>query len=391
MKTNNNNNCLTIFLEGRIDTNNAPQVEKELLAAAEGKTDVVLDAEKLVYISSAGLRVLMKLRKSLAKLPMINVSRDVYDILETTGFTELLDVKKALRQVSVDGCEVIGAGGYGTVYRIDEETVLKVYNTSSQELVESERLMSQRAFVNGIPTAIPYDTVKVGEKFGVVYELINAGTVAQFITAEPDKLEKYVRLFARELKKFHTIEIDDALCADKKQYFYDITKTLGKYMTAEETAEITNYIDSIPDCKTFLHGDYNFRNVLLNDGEVILIDIGDAGTGHPALDVAGVSIVCNYLKYTQLPPEEIRRLLGFDPELTDKIWYFFCSEYFGISTPEQVKQYTEMLTPIMMLDIVCHSLRRYAELTEEDYLVRVNGLVRGRLLPAIRKNIPLDF
>lgn len=88
MRITENEGKTTFYLEGRIDTNNAPQVEKEIFDAIEGKTsDIVIDAEKLEYISSAGLRVLMKLRKSIDKqLPVINVSRDVYDIFETTGF-----------------------------------------------------------------------------------------------------------------------------------------------------------------------------------------------------------------------------------------------------------------------------------------------------------------
>ena len=160
-----------IELSGRIDSTNAAEWEQSIFAQLGDNDDTVFDTSELDYISSAGLRVLMKLRKSLDKpLAMINVSRDVYDILETTGFTELLDVKKALREVSAEGCEEIGSGGYGTVYRIDEETILKVYNTAAPELIDSERIMSQRAFVNGLPTAIPYDVVKVGDKLGVVYE-----------------------------------------------------------------------------------------------------------------------------------------------------------------------------------------------------------------------------
>ena len=132
MRITTKNNTLTIFLEGRIDTNNAAQTESKIFAAVDSANgaDIVIDAEKLDYISSAGLRVLMKLRKSINKpLPVINVSRDVYDIFETTGFTELLDVKRAMREVSVEGCEVIGRGFYGTVYRIDEETIVKVYES----------------------------------------------------------------------------------------------------------------------------------------------------------------------------------------------------------------------------------------------------------------------
>ncbi|MBR6337887.1 MAG: STAS domain-containing protein [Ruminococcus sp.] len=107
MRTSLDNNTLTLFLEGRIDTNNAPRVDAEITEAIDGVSpeNIVIDAANLDYISSAGLRVLMKLRKSAGRaLPVINVSRDGYDIFDTTGFTELFDVKKALRIISVKGC-----------------------------------------------------------------------------------------------------------------------------------------------------------------------------------------------------------------------------------------------------------------------------------------------
>ena len=76
MKTNQDNGTLTIWLEGRIDSNNAAQTEAELLSAVASAPDagVTLDAERLEYISSAGLRVLMKLRKTVGKpVEVVNV------------------------------------------------------------------------------------------------------------------------------------------------------------------------------------------------------------------------------------------------------------------------------------------------------------------------------
>lgn len=87
MRTKIDNNILTIFLEGRIDTNNAPTVEAELFAHLNQNpgAKLALDASALEYISSAGLRVLMKLRKQTgAALPVDNVSPEVYEIFETT-------------------------------------------------------------------------------------------------------------------------------------------------------------------------------------------------------------------------------------------------------------------------------------------------------------------
>ena len=75
--------------------------------------------------------------------------------------------------------------------------------------------------MNGLPTAIPYDVVKVGDKLGVVYEMLEAKTVAQLITADPSRLEEYVRLTTSNLKRFHSVEIHDKAFPNKKQLFYD--------------------------------------------------------------------------------------------------------------------------------------------------------------------------
>lgn len=86
---------LVVALEGRIDTNNASAAEKDIMAAIRDfdGSELCFDAEKLDYISSAGLRVLMKVRKTIRQpVSIVNVSRDVYDILDMTGFTELLHV-----------------------------------------------------------------------------------------------------------------------------------------------------------------------------------------------------------------------------------------------------------------------------------------------------------
>ena len=184
MRISNENNTMTLFLEGRIDTNNAAQTEQEIFSAIEDKTgDIIIDAAALEYISSAGLRVLMKLRKSIGKpLSVINVSRDVYEILETTGFTELLDVKKALRKVSVAGLEAIGRGGHGKVCRLDEETIIKVYHDGSPlSAIEREREYAKNAFVNCVPSAIAYDVVETEEGYGLVFELAGAKTVSKAI------------------------------------------------------------------------------------------------------------------------------------------------------------------------------------------------------------------
>ena len=107
MKIESNNGVLTVFLEGDLDAQNASAVQKEIEEAHNAHPDdeILFDAEKLRYISSAGLRVLLKfVRVAKGKEVVIqNVSRDVYDVLELTRFVNLMTVKK-LREVNINCC-----------------------------------------------------------------------------------------------------------------------------------------------------------------------------------------------------------------------------------------------------------------------------------------------
>lgn len=153
----------------------------------------------------------MKLRKSIDKpLPVINVSRDVYDIFETTGFTELLDIKKAYRKVDVSGLKLMGQGQTGSVYRADEETVIKVFNkgVNFDMIINAENDKARKAFISGVPTAIPYDIVKVGDCYGTVYEMLNAKDLVSVITEDRSHLEDYIKLFAKTVREMHSIKAD---------------------------------------------------------------------------------------------------------------------------------------------------------------------------------------
>ncbi len=179
-------NTLTLSLTGRIDANNAPKVEAEIADALAKNLEVVpeFDASGLEYISSAGLRVLLKFRKKFGKnLDVIDVSNDVYDIFSVTGFTELLNVRKRLREVSTEGCPVIGEGHYSTVYRLDTETIIKIFNKIpiTLEKIEHDQRTAREAFVLGIPTAISYDVVRTGGHYGLTGNNHNhAGTRDNF-------------------------------------------------------------------------------------------------------------------------------------------------------------------------------------------------------------------
>ena len=88
--------ALSLALEGRLDTTTAPQLEAEINGSLEGVTNLVMDFEKLEYISSAGLRVLLAAQKIMNKqgeMKLVNVCDDIKEVFEITGFADILTVE----------------------------------------------------------------------------------------------------------------------------------------------------------------------------------------------------------------------------------------------------------------------------------------------------------
>ena len=89
-------NVLTVSLEGRLDTTTSPQLEDELKSSLAGVESLIFDLEKLEYISSAGLRVLLSAQKVMNKqgsMKLLHVNDVINEIFEVTGFSEILTIE----------------------------------------------------------------------------------------------------------------------------------------------------------------------------------------------------------------------------------------------------------------------------------------------------------
>ena len=94
---NLNGNQLTIALEGRLDTTTAPELEAELKASLDSVDSLIFDLDKLEYISSAGLRVLLSAQKNMSKkggMKVTHVNEIVQEVFEVTGFSDILEIEK---------------------------------------------------------------------------------------------------------------------------------------------------------------------------------------------------------------------------------------------------------------------------------------------------------
>ena len=321
---------LYIDLEGRIDASNAAAAEGEIFGIknANPEKHVVIDADKLEYISSAGLRVILKLRKEEPKLAIINVAADVYEVFDMTGFTDMITVEKAYQRMSVEGCEFIAKGANGAVYRYDDETIVKTYFAKDAlPEIKQERENARRAFVHGINTAIPYGIVRIGDGYGTVTELLNATSVTKLIRKNPEDMSLAAKYYVDMLKSIHAIEVEDGEVPDMKETALDWAAFVCAYIPEDQGRKLRALIEAVPKQNTLMHGDYHTNNIMVQNGEPLLIDMDTLCMGHPVFELG--SMFNAFVGYSELNHQGMVDFFGYSYETAGEFWKMALKLYLG--------------------------------------------------------------
>lgn len=90
------NDELVVEVNENIDTSSVDRIGEEIIAIVDEhqKDNLTLDVKNMEYISSAGLRLLIRIKKGGVNLKIVNSSKDVYDIFHITGFTDMFEIEK---------------------------------------------------------------------------------------------------------------------------------------------------------------------------------------------------------------------------------------------------------------------------------------------------------
>ncbi|MBR2278335.1 MAG: phosphotransferase [Eubacterium sp.] len=347
-----------INLKGRIDSSNAAEVEKNIndeIGDFEGSVSV--DASLLDYISSAGLRIILRLKKRFKDTKIINCKSEVYEIFDMTGFTEMMDIQKAYRELSIEGCEVIGEGANGIVYRTDPDTIVKVYkNPDSLDEIHNERELARKAFVMGIPTAIPYDVVKVGDLYGSVFELLDAKSFNKLIQ-EGVSVEKLAKDSVDILKIIHSTELKPGELPSKRVEAIGWAEYCQPYLPEEIGTKLVNLFKDIPETNTMLHGDYHIKNIMNQNGENLLIDMDTLAMGHPIYEFA--AIYAAYKGFSCVDTENSARFLGITtPQALEFLDYTF-KYYFEGESQEYIDEVVTMSAIICYARVMRRQIKRF--------------------------------
>lgn len=367
MKTEFNNNQLTLFFEGHIDSSNTAEYEKEINASLTENNpgSVLIEASNLEYISSAGLRVILKLKKKYPDLKIINVSSDVYEILEVTGFTEIIEVEKAYRILDVSGCTLMGEGANGLVYRYDKDTIVKVYkDANSLDDIKRERELARTAFIYGIPTAIPYDVVKVGSTYGSVFELLNAKSFDELMIEDAEGNFEFVASESiRVAKTMHSTDAPEGLPKQRDEALHWV-KEVEEYFSDDDINKLRSLIENLPEDGRMLHGDFHIKNIMLQNGETLLIDMDTLCTGYPIYELAFMFNA--YIGFGVIDRKCIEDFFKISADTARKLWNRMLELYCETSDRDYLDSVERKASLIGYLRIMRRSIR-YFDCDTYDY------------------------
>lgn len=385
----NDKSTSRIVLDGRIDSTNAPLAEKLIFEGVDADAmKIIIDAENLEFISSAGLRVILKLRKAYKDIEIVGVSPDIYDVFEMTGFTEMINVQKGYRKLSVEGCEILGEGSNGIVYRYDPEIVVKVYrNANALAEIKRERRLARTALILGIPTAIPFDVVRVGNSYGSVFELLNAKSFSKLIAAEPENKDKYIAEFVDLLKRIHSTEVNPEDMEDMKAVAIGWAEFLKDYLPREQSGKLLSLIRAVPERHTMIHGDYHTNNVEMQNGEVLLIDMDTLSYGHPVFELA--SMFLGFVGFGELNPAVTEKFMKLPYETTKYIWRKSLSLYLDTNDEERMNEVAEKAMTVGYARLMRRTIKRMGFDNPEGKMIIDN--CRNHLSGLLAKVDTLEF
>ncbi len=382
MEFNVNNGVLTLYFPSELNSSNSEKVGQEIdeIIKENNFSSVIVDLDKCSYVSSAGLRVVLKLKQQYDDLVVNNASLEVYDIFQMTGFTNIMKVNKALRVVDLTNTEVIGDGYFSTVYRLDKDTIVKVFNrTSDPEQINRELFLAKEAFVLGVPTAISFDIVKAGDKLGVIFEMLDCMSLKNVVITYPEKMHEYLEKYAALLKKINTTECFNESIPDIKKKYFEKLEMIKPFLDEAHYSKAYNLLSSIEDRKTFIHGDCHFKNIMVQNGELILIDMDTLSVGHPIFELA--ALYAPYCAFNEDDPGNSEKFFGISDENASKLYNALLNLYFGKDDPV-IKDKIRLLSYIHMV--------WWNRTNEPNNEIRLNGC-RNRLYALLDKYNDLNI
>lgn len=233
----------------------------------------------------------------------------------------------------------VGEGGNGTTYTSEKEPgiILKVSHREdgTLEAVSKEFYTSRAVHDLGIPSPKMLEMVRVGDEYGIKSELIvEKQSVGRFCGEHPDRITHIAERMAELGKQMHQTKVQsDEWIPSMKVLMLEALATT-KMLSGKKLKEVTDYVESLDDAPTLLHGDFSLGNLIFEiqedeqgtkDGQPYWIDLGRATHGIPMFDLGHLYLFCNIFS----KKERVQQIAHMTEKQLVDFWKAFAIAYNG--------------------------------------------------------------
>ena len=242
-----------------------------------------------------------------------------------------------------------GEGGTALSYNHkDGKTLAKLFTPGmGAETAEREFLVNITVYEMGLPTPKPIRLVTDGTRYGAEYELVpNKRSFTRIISQEPEQLESLSVRFAELAKQLHNTPADTTrLPAMKDLVRNQILRYEGLPEDVREKS--LNYLDTLPDVTTCLHGDLHIGNIITDGERTLWIDVGDFAYGAPEWDLCMLFYSANFMN-----EQRADNIFHLTPDVLKKHWGLFARAYYGVTSDDELKEKEKTLYPYFALKLL---------------------------------------
>lgn len=286
----------------------------------------------------------------------------------------------ALKEMTIEGLDLIAQGGTGRIYRINDEQILKVFTDITPEELEKQKATAVELFKAMVPTAISFETVRVGDKYGIVYEFLNGASVGKTLAQHPERVREIGERMGTLLKEQHGASMENTAL----EYMNDrvngwIDRIENRFIKSKDAKMLREIVKAIPRGKCMLHCDFHEGNVMIQNGEYLLVDIDEACIGHPLYDLTYHYINHEFLAKT---PKLLLQSTDLTPKLAKQSARITRDTYFRAMNVRQEVLYKDLMTGFVPFLLVMN-LGRIGE--KAEYMSKSSLFLLTRVfLPLLR-------
>jgi len=285
-----------------------------------------------------------------------------------------------MREVSVENAELVSRSIVRESYKLDEETMVTLsIGPEAMDEIERERNNAKACLALGAPALFSFETVKCGDKYGVIYEHLHAQTLGRQIMSDPDHFDHYMELYADTLRELHSIHVAPGRLPSIADRYRESLRKMGGLLTEEELEKCIRLVEAVPDSDTFLAMSFNPGCALYKDDVLYMNAFNYTSCGNPLFEMADLCESISFVASGATKDSFVRFLTNTDRATAARIWDSLLHRYYHFDTEADYTRMNQFIQSFAMLKMTMTAVD--VPNLHEDMKAGALAACRARFLP----------